>query len=146
MRLSGSTGDDHAAGGAGGRLWRWRSWLVGNGNSHDISPDINICDGLALMAMARRIICAPSGPTGSWARLIDGDGHGFCNNWAGGDWRRRYDSGCWLGLDRGDWRWRMRIVSRNRVASGVGVVLSGQPSRIEGGSGCSCNRSRARHE
>jgi len=53
MWLGSSGSKDHAAGGTGGRLWR--GW---NGNGYNVSPDINIGDSLALMALTRRIVCA----------------------------------------------------------------------------------------
>lgn len=144
MWFSGSGSNDHAAGGTGGRLW-WR-W---NGDGYNVAPDINIGDGLTLVALTGRIVCARSGA--SWCWLSDGDSHGFCYNWAGVDWGRRNNSdrwgrnnsSCWL--DSCHWRW-VRIVSCNRVASGSGEVLSGQPSGVIGGSRLSCNRCRARYE
>lgn len=58
-RFGGGSSDHHTAGG-GGRLRGRRGWLVGNGNSHNVAPDIDICDGLTLVAFTWRIIGARS--------------------------------------------------------------------------------------
>jgi hypothetical protein len=142
MRLGGS-GDHHAAGGSCGRLRRGWSWLVGDGNGHNISPNIDIGDSLALMTLTRWVVCARS--MSRWCRLSDRDSHSLGNGRAARDWWWRNNSHrCWLGCCY--WRGWWRIVSRNGIASSGGEVLCGQPSRIVSSSRVSCDRSRARHK
>jgi hypothetical protein len=145
VRLRGSSCDDHAAGGCGRFDGRW-SWLVGNGNSYNITPDVNVGDGLALMALPRWVISTDTRSCRS--RLGDSNGHCLDDcSWAARsrsrNWGRNWGrSDCWHHCRFG-W-WRRRIVSNDWIAGGCSMIFSGQPGRVICCAMLSSNSSRAR--
>jgi len=84
----------------------------GNSDGHDGTPNVSVSDGLAGVALARRI---------ESTSRSDGHGDGRCGSRAAaGDGRRDW----WLGVDRRS--------DGSRMAGGGGPDFRGEPSRIVG--------------